>query len=152
MRQRANVWDLAAIFERSPILMSRLLSLVAPDDSPEDVIEKARSIITRLDEQERIATLNAHPRIGDEARALSELSLAEQGGRADAATARELAELNDTYERTFGFRFVVFVAGRSKAQIVPVLRARLGRMRQQELETGIEEFLAISLDRLRRSR
>lgn len=152
MSQRADVWDLAAIFERGPALLSRLAPLVRPQDAPEDVIERARAIISDLDERERIATLNAHARIGDDVRAISELSRAEQGGGTDAATERELAKLNDAYERTFGFRFVVFVAGRSKAEIVPLLRARLGRTREQELRTGIEEFLAISLDRLRRAR
>jgi len=84
-------------------------------------------------------------------RALSELSLREQGGDQDPETIAELARLNDEYERRFGFRFVVFVNGRSKAQIIPVLRDRLTRTRASELRTGIEEFLAISLDRLKRS-
>ena len=39
--------------------------------------------------------------------------------------------------------FVVFVNGRSKAQIIPVLRERLGRTRESELRTRIEEFLAV---------
>ena len=61
-----------------------------------------------------------------------------------------LAELNELYERQFGFRFVVFVAGRSKSEIVPVLERRLRRTRDEELATGIEQFLAIALDRLTR--
>ena len=60
---------------------------------------------------------------------------------------RELAELNDAYERRFGFRFVVFVNGRTKADLVPVLRARLGRTRTEELSTGFSEFQAIARDR-----
>jgi 2-oxo-4-hydroxy-4-carboxy-5-ureidoimidazoline decarboxylase len=58
--------------------------------------------------------------------------------------------MNDEYERTFGFRFVIFVAGRSKAEIVPVMRERLRRSRDDELATGIAEFLAITRDRLDR--
>ena len=60
---------------------------------------------------------------------------------------RELAELNDAYERRFGFRFVVFVNGRAKAELLPVLRARLGRTREEELATGISEYMAIARDR-----
>ena len=45
----------------------------------------------------------------------------------------ELAELNRAYEERFGFRFVVFVAGRPRREIVPVLRERLERTREQEL-------------------
>jgi 2-oxo-4-hydroxy-4-carboxy--5-ureidoimidazoline (OHCU) decarboxylase len=147
-----TIWDLQAIFERSPVLLSRLIPQIAPGDMPERIVERARVIIAQLDERERIATLDAHPRIGDDVRALSKLSLQEQGTDRDEPTLRELAELNEAYERKFGFRFVVFVNGRRKSTIVPVLRERLGRTREQELATGIEEFLAISRDRLERAR
>lgn len=152
MARGGSVWDLLRIFERSPVLTTRLLPLVAATDAPEDVVAKARGIVASLDERERVAILDAHPRIGDDARALSELSLREQGADRDEATLRELAALNEEYERRFGFRFVVFVAGRTKTDIVPVLRSRLARTREQELAAGIDEFLAISLDRLRRAR
>jgi 2-oxo-4-hydroxy-4-carboxy-5-ureidoimidazoline decarboxylase len=59
----------------------------------------------------------------------------------------ELAQLNRAYENRFGFRFVVFVNRRSRAEIVPVLRERLGRTRDQELETGLRELVAIARDR-----
>jgi 2-oxo-4-hydroxy-4-carboxy--5-ureidoimidazoline (OHCU) decarboxylase len=94
--------------------------------------------------------LNAHPRIGADPASLSALSRREQRGGADLETLRELASLNDEYERRFSFRFVVFVGGRSKAEIVPVFRDRLRRSRDDELATGIDEFLAIARDRLTR--
>lgn len=137
-----------AIFERSPLLTSRLLPLLGPADVPEEIVAKARGIVATFGEGERIAILSAHPRIGDTVR-VSELSRREQGADGDATTLAELARLNDEYERRFGFRCVVFVNGRSKSEIVPVMRARLQRSREDELAAGIEEFLAISLDRLR---
>lgn len=143
--------ELMQIFERSPKVTRGLLEVVRPSDAPQTIVSKARDIISGFSEDDIIATLNAHPRIGDDVRALSELSLREQGGDQDPATIAELAMLNARYEERFGFRFVVFVNGRSKAQIIPVLRDRLGRARESELRTGIEEFLAISLDRLQRS-
>ena len=146
----AALFDLMAIFERSPELTSRLLPVLAPTDAPEDIVAKARAIVGTFGDGERIAILGAHPRIGDSVRA-SELSRQEQGSDEDERTLAELAELNDEYERRFGFRFVVFVNGRSRSEIVPVLRERLRRPRDQELATGIEQFLAISLDRLRRA-
>ena len=145
------LFELMQIFERSPALMGRLLEVLGPGDTPETIVRKARSIISEFRDGELVATLNAHPRIGDTVRALSELSLREQGGDREPATIAELAQLNEEYERRFGFRFVVFVNGRSKSQIVPVLRDRLTRTRESELRTGIEEFLAISLDRLQRA-
>jgi 2-oxo-4-hydroxy-4-carboxy--5-ureidoimidazoline (OHCU) decarboxylase len=114
------------------------------------LVASARALIARMTEPERIGVLNAHPRIGADPASLSALSRGEQGGRADVATLRDLAAMNDEYERRFGFRFVVFVAGRSKAELVPVFRERLRRTRAEELATGVEEFLAITRDRLER--
>jgi 2-oxo-4-hydroxy-4-carboxy--5-ureidoimidazoline (OHCU) decarboxylase len=141
---------LLAVFERSPRLVAGLTARLQPDDTPEDVIEKARAILASFDERDLIATLNAHPRIGADPSELSQLSAREQGGEADPRVLDEIMRLNKRYEDAFGFRFVVFVNGRTKAQILPVFRERITRTREAELRTGIEEFLAISLDRLRR--
>jgi 2-oxo-4-hydroxy-4-carboxy--5-ureidoimidazoline (OHCU) decarboxylase len=137
--------DLAAIFERAPALAERVRG-----SDPDSILASARSEIARMSEAERIGVLNAHPRIGADPASLSALSRSEQDGGADVATLRELAAMNDEYEQRFGFRFVVFVAGRSKAEIVPVIRERLRRPRADELATGVEEFLAITRDRLER--
>ena len=136
----------AEAFERAPLLAGRIA-----DGDPESVIAQARRIIADLTEAERIAVLDAHPRIGATGD-LSARSAAEQraGEATDPEILAALAELNDAYEHRFGFRCVVFVQGRSRADIVPVLRARLARTRDQELATGIEEFLAIARDRLTR--
>jgi 2-oxo-4-hydroxy-4-carboxy--5-ureidoimidazoline (OHCU) decarboxylase len=137
--------ELAAIFERAPGLAER----VRGNDAP-SIVASARSEIARMSDAERIGMLNAHPRIGADPASLSALSRGEQGGEADIDTLRELASLNAEYERRFGFRFVAFVAGRPKAAIVPLMRERLRRSREDELTTGIEEFLAIARDRVER--
>ena len=135
----------AEAFEGAPLLAER----VGEGDAA-TVSARARSILETMTDAERVAVLNAHPRIGA-ATGLSARSAAEQSaGTADAETLRALESLNAEYERTFGFRFVVFVNGRSRAEIVPVLQARLRRTRHEELATGIEEFLAIAHDRLER--
>jgi len=92
--------------------------------------------------------LDAHPAIG--ASRLSARSAAEQGSEDDPETLAELAELNLAYEERFGFRFVVFVNRRPKREIVPILRERLGRTREQELETALQELVSIAQDRWRR--
>jgi 2-oxo-4-hydroxy-4-carboxy--5-ureidoimidazoline (OHCU) decarboxylase len=137
--------ELVAIFERAPALAERV-----GGSDPASIVATARTLIAQMTEAERIGVLNAHPRIGADPASLSQLSLREQGAATDVATARALASLNDEYERRFGFRFVVFVAGRSKGEIVPLIRERLGRTREDELATGIDEFLAIARDRLER--
>ncbi|MBI2324538.1 MAG: 2-oxo-4-hydroxy-4-carboxy-5-ureidoimidazoline decarboxylase [Chloroflexi bacterium] len=136
-------------FERAPALVDRLAA-EAPFPSANAVIARARSLLEAMTERDRIAVLDAHPRVGADPRILSADSAREQGGDSEPAVLERLADLNALYERTFGFRFVVFVAGRPKSEIVPVLERRLRRTREQELATGTEEFLAIALDRLER--
>ena len=114
-----------------------------------DPVAAAWSEIERLTEAEAMATLNAHPRIGA-TRNLSEHSSREQGTEADPGVLARLELLNDDYERRFGFRFVVFVNGRSRAEIADVLQQRLGRPRELELREGLEDIVRIAEDRQRR--
>lgn len=115
----------------------------------DDLIERARALISRMTDAEQVAVLDAHPRIGATA-GLSARSAAEQrsGEPIDPAVAGELDRLNAEYEEKFGFRFVVFVNGRARAAIIPVFRERLGRTRAEELASGLDEFLAIARDRM----
>ncbi|TME82030.1 MAG: hypothetical protein E6I43_11315 [Chloroflexi bacterium] len=116
-----------------------------PYDSTDEVIARMRAMLATLTESEKVATLNAHPRIGEKPGRLSARSLQEQGSDARP----ELDRLNAEYERRFGFRFVVFVNRRPKAQIVEVLRQRLRRSREQEMEDGLRAIVDIAQDRFR---
>ncbi len=111
-----------------------------------DPIEAALTVIDTLTEAEKVATLNAHPRIG-ERRRLSELSRREQGSEEDPSVLEELERLNAEYERKFGFRFVVFVNRRPRSAILEVLRARLARDRAVEMREGLDAIIAIAQDR-----
>jgi 2-oxo-4-hydroxy-4-carboxy-5-ureidoimidazoline decarboxylase len=115
----------------------------------EDPLGSARDVIAELSEEDKLEALNAHPAIG--AKKLSPRSAAEQGDDADPAVLTELAYLNQVYEEKFGFRFVVFVNRRPKAEVLDVLRRRLERTRDEELDTAVEELVAIAEDRWRRS-
>ena len=130
--------ELAELFEGRTRLVERL----AERDDP---LGSARGVIRDLSDEEKLEALNAHPAIG--ARNLSARSAAEQGTDADPAVLTELAYQNQIYEEKFGFRFVVFVNRRSKAEILDVLRERLQRTREEELETALEELVAIARDR-----
>ena len=116
-----------------------------PYRSTAELIARMRATLPTLTEAEKVATLNAHPRIGEDPRLLSERSLREQGAKA----VPELDRLNAEYERRFGFRFVVFVNRRPKAQLVDVLQERLHRSREEEMEEGLRNIVAIAEDRLR---
>lgn len=137
---------LSRLFEPAPPLFERLARR-RPFRSYERLLALAREEIARMSEPERAALLAAHPRIGARRETLSEASRREQGDPASAEVDRELERLNDEYERRFGFRFVVFVRGRSRAEVLEVLRRRLEAPREGELSVGIEELLAIAADR-----
>jgi 2-oxo-4-hydroxy-4-carboxy--5-ureidoimidazoline (OHCU) decarboxylase len=134
--------ELAELFEGR----TRLVELLS---AREDPLGSADDAIDELDEAGKLEALNAHPAIGARA-GLSARSAAEQGDDADPAVATELAYLNQVYEEKFGFRFVVFVNGRPKAEIVEVLRGRLDGTRDEELDTALHELVAIARDRWER--
>jgi 2-oxo-4-hydroxy-4-carboxy--5-ureidoimidazoline (OHCU) decarboxylase len=134
--------ELADLFQAR----SRFVEALAREEDP---LGRAREVLASLPEDQRVEALAHHPRIG--APNLGGRSAAEQGADADPDVLAELAELNAAYEQRFGFRFVVFVNRRPRAEIVPVLRERLGRTRAEELETGCNELVAIALDRWRSS-
>ena len=130
--------ELAELFEGR----TRFVELLAEREDP---IEAAPAVIEELSEEEKIEAVNAHPAIGG--RVLSPRSAEEQGADADPVVQTELAYLNQVYEEKFGFRFVVFVDRRPKAEILEVLRERLERTREEELETALTELVAIARDR-----
>ena len=134
--------QLADLFEGR----TRLVEKLAERDDP---LGEASDVIAHLTEEEKLEALNAHPAIG--AKKLSARSAAEQGADKDPVVLTELAYLNRVYEEKFGFRFVVFVNRRPKTEILDVLRARLERTREEELDTAVEELVAIAEDRWRAS-
>ncbi len=135
--------QLAELFEGDTALVRRL----AQTENP---LGRARAVVHELTEQEKLEALNAHPAVGQRT-GLSARSAAEQGADSDPEVLAELDRLNREYEGRFGFRFVVFVNRRPKAEILDVLRERLQRTREEELNTAVEELVAIAEDRWRRS-
>jgi 2-oxo-4-hydroxy-4-carboxy--5-ureidoimidazoline (OHCU) decarboxylase len=130
--------ELAELFEGRTVLVERLAAL-------DDPLRRAREIAAGLTEAEQKEVLDSHPAIGS--RPTSARSAAEQGTDDDPAVLAELADLNGAYESKFGFRFVVFVNGRARREIIPVLRERLGRTRDEELATGVDELVQIAVAR-----
>jgi 2-oxo-4-hydroxy-4-carboxy--5-ureidoimidazoline (OHCU) decarboxylase len=136
--RQLSVEELTELFEGRTVFVERLAEL-------DDPLGHAREVATTLSDDEKKEVLDAHPAIG--AKRLSARSAAEQG----LDEAPELGQLNQLYEERFGFRFVVFVNGRPKRELVPILRERLDRTREQELTTALDELVSIAEDRWQRS-
>ena len=141
--RQLNEDELAELFEGHSRFVAKLARI-------EDPLGQARRVLAESPEDEQLEALETHPRIGARA-GLSERSAAEQGSDDDPAVLAALAKLNKAYEEKFGFRFVVFVAGRPKREVLEVLRGRISRTREEELDTGCRELVAIARDRWTRT-
>ena len=130
--RQLTVDELRELFSGRTALVERLAEVEAP------LGDGAERVLAELSDEDKYAALAAHPRIGERS--------PEQHGD-EPEVLEELARLNREYEERFGFRFVVFVDKRSRAEIVPVLRDRLARAREDELSTGVRELVAIARDR-----
>ena len=131
--------ELAGLFEGRTRFVDRL----AREPDP---LVRARTLVHELPHDEKVEILAAHPAIGQRT-GLSARSAAEQGADADAEVLAELARLNADYEARHGFRFVVFVNRRPKAEILEVLESRIDNPTDEELETALDELVAIAKDR-----
>jgi len=136
--RRLSAAELAELFEGRTRFVEQLAHELDP-------LVRARMLVHELSPEDKRAVLDAHPAIG--ATKLSARSAAEQGSNEEPEVLAELARLNAEYEARHGFRFVVFVNRRSKREILDVLRARIDRATDAELETALDELVAIAEDR-----
>ena len=139
---------LEILFEGAPGLVMRCQP--RPGESVADLLRRAETIARSMPEDAQIELLNAHPRIGAQPSNVSAMSYVEQGYDRDPGTTElqaRLDRLNDEYERKFGFRFCVFVAGRSRAEIADLMESHMDASRGDELRRGLTDVFAIARDR-----
>jgi 2-oxo-4-hydroxy-4-carboxy--5-ureidoimidazoline (OHCU) decarboxylase len=149
------------LFETAPPLAKRLLA-ARPYTSYLQLIDYAEKVCLgeELSKEEKLEVMNAHPRIGASKAGLSANSLKEQGydsnkggvSTEDERVNSELAKLNQEYEDQYGFKFVVFVNGRPRHRIIPIIKERMAANdREKELHTGITDMMLIAKDRLEKA-
>jgi len=126
--RQLTVEELAELFSGR----TRFVELLAEEDDP---LARADAVIRELPFADKLAALETHPRIGERS--------AEQHGD-DPEVLAELTDLNRDYEEKFGFPFIAFVNRRSRSELLPVLRDRLQRTRQEELDTALSELVEIA--------
>jgi 2-oxo-4-hydroxy-4-carboxy--5-ureidoimidazoline (OHCU) decarboxylase len=143
---------LEALFEGAPRFLDRL-ETAGPFASTEPLFHVARDIAHAMPEDEQIELINAHPRLGAPPGTVSTMSHREQGYHlgtgavADLDVAQELERLNDAYEARNGFRYCVFVAGRSREELLPDMAAALDADRTSELHRALDAVVDIATDR-----
>ncbi len=149
------------LFEHAPGFLYRLAA-ARPFGSAARMFERAREIAQAMPEALQVELVDAHPRLGAPPASVSAMSFREQGYAAEAAAnladeaarerdrvAADLDRLNHEYEARFGFRYCVFVAGRSRAALIPEMAAALTRERDSELRRGIDAVVDIAEARSR---
>jgi 2-oxo-4-hydroxy-4-carboxy--5-ureidoimidazoline (OHCU) decarboxylase len=145
---------LSPLFEGAPSFLGRLAD-ARPFGSYADVWPRALAIALAMPQADQLELINAHPRLGASPGAVSALSFREQGydravpARESEPVAAELARLNDAYEARLGFRYCVFVNGRSRAELLPVIAAAVDADRAAELTRALTDVVAIAQDRSR---
>ncbi|KAJ2744296.1 hypothetical protein GGI20_003087 [Coemansia sp. BCRC 34301] len=143
---------ISLLFEPTALLTRRIYDS-RPFESYDKLLDRADELIRDLSPLEQLEVVNAHPRIGEKTSNLSALSCLEQGTKSanEDSVLAKWAELNRKYEATYGFRFVVFVNGRSKESLFPVAEERIAHgSKTKELATGLSEMVDIARDRVRK--
>jgi 2-oxo-4-hydroxy-4-carboxy--5-ureidoimidazoline (OHCU) decarboxylase len=145
--------DVAQLFEGAPRFLVRLTE-AGPFPDDDALFAAARSIAHTMPEREQIELVDGHPRLGAPPETVSAASFREQGydrgpvGEPVTDLATDFECLNDAYEARFGFRYCVFVAGRSRAELLPGFEAAVDAPdRSAELHRAVNAVIDIARDR-----
>jgi 2-oxo-4-hydroxy-4-carboxy-5-ureidoimidazoline decarboxylase len=137
----------APLFESAPRFLARLAA-ARPFGSEAAMFDAAERIALAMPEAEQVELIDAHPRLGAPPASVSAMSHREQGYDRETTDAIDaLSRLNEAYEERFGFRYCVFVNGRPRAALVPVLEAALERDAASERRRALRDVVAIARDR-----
>jgi 2-oxo-4-hydroxy-4-carboxy--5-ureidoimidazoline (OHCU) decarboxylase len=147
---------LERLFEGAPRFLDRVVA-AGPFVDDIALFAAARSIAHAMPEEEQVELIDAHPRLGAPPGTVSAMSYREQGydrtsvPRSNAGTgldvAGELDRLNAAYEARHGFRYCVFVAGRSREELLPDMAAAIDADRTTELHRALDAVVDIAIDR-----
>ena len=118
-----------------------------PFASVEAVHSAADTVWLNLQEKDYLQSFDGHPKIGDvnslkEKYATSKALAANEQASVDSASDQIINALaigNTAYERKFGFIFIVCASGKTAAEMLAMLEARLPNSREQELQNAAEE-------------
>lgn len=140
---------LDALFEPSPAIHSLILPSIsaASFQSYDDFITHCHKLFEDLvndstNKTELHSIIGSHPRLG--AKKVESAQSAAEQAQLQSGDATELAALNAEYEARFpGLRYVVFVNGRGRPEIMENMRARISRG-----DLVLEERAAVQVSRM----
>ena len=124
----------------------------------ETLLARAHEVWWSLDRNDWLEAFRSHPKIGEKKAAdkvsaqSQQWSGQEQSGVADAPrdTVDSLAALNEDYEQKFGFIFIICATGKTSAEMLAALRARIHHDPATELPIAAVEQSKITELRLKK--
>ena len=155
---RLDAAEAAGLFLRccGATAWAEAMTTARPFASRETVHVRASAVWDALPVADWLEAFTAHPRIGDVESLRKKFAdtkawaSGEQSGvqAADEAVIQGLARGNTEYENKFGFIFIVCATGKSAAEMLALLNARLPNTREQEIHNAAAEQLKITRIRL----
>lgn len=129
-----------------------------PYDDLNELLTNADRVWWSLNSQDWLEAFQSHPKIGEKKAAAPTTLEAQQWSEAEQSGIRnsgqhsldELAQLNRTYQKKFGYIFIVCASGKSSEEMLAILRARLGNTPAEELGIAAGEQAKITELRLRK--
>lgn len=115
-----------------------------PYTSREQLFDTALNYWEKSSEDDILEAFSGHPKIGDIdaiKNKFASQAQAEQGQvlQTDRSVILKLKQLNDQYERTFGFIFIVCATGKLAEEMLVLLESRVNNSRSEELVNGARE-------------
>ncbi len=132
------------------------MNIRMPFDSVDSLLRSAEIAFTKLKENDWLEAFAGHPMIGDlnslkkKYSQGKDLSEKEQQSVKQATNdvLQELLTLNHEYLDKFGFIFIVCATNKSAEEMLSLLKARINRSRDEELEQAAIEQQKISKIRM----
>jgi 2-oxo-4-hydroxy-4-carboxy-5-ureidoimidazoline decarboxylase len=127
-----------------------------PYKSFDALINTADAIWNRLSPDDWLEAFSAHPKIGDVNAGDKKFSRTKDWSSDEQKSVltagqqlmADLASGNAAYEEKFGFTFIVCATGKTAAEMLTILKARLGNSKEQELRKAAREQAKITRLRL----
>jgi 2-oxo-4-hydroxy-4-carboxy-5-ureidoimidazoline decarboxylase len=152
--RRAFVGALGGVFEHSPWIAERAHAR-GPFADLAALHAAMVGVMRAATREEQLALIRAHPELAGRAMVARELtadSAREQSGAGLTACSPEeyarLLELNERYQRKFGFPFILAVKGYDRAGVIAEFARRVERSPDQEFEEALRQIATITGFRL----
>lgn len=150
MTESEFVTTIGPAFEDTPTIAAQVWPQ-RPFASVADLHQKMVALVQTMADDEKLALIKAHPDLGTRV-AMAEASVAEQSkaglNQLSAEEYDRFQRLNQQYKDTFGFPFILAVAGHTKASILENFAQRLGNSQTAEMATALGEIEQIARLRL----